>query len=190
MLTRCLTFGLPSERTGFEICCAAGRPGTRKSFWRTRLIRRTIELLRSELQGNQVQLHVALQPDSLALADKAQVQQVVFNLGMNAVEATQNQSAGQRRLELTTMHSHAAEALAAVGDSGPGIPEDQHGRMFEAFWTTKQNGLGVGLMISRSIIASHRGRSWFANNVDKGVTFRFTLPIMVDSDLTGAEAGR
>jgi PAS domain S-box-containing protein len=155
----------------------------------TDTIRRTIELLHSELQGKQVQLHLALKPDSLVLADKVQIQQVILNLVMNAIEAMQDQPAGQRRLELTMTHTDIGEALVAVRDSGPGIPKDRDGKIFEAFRTTKQNGLGVGLMISRSIIESHKGRIGFANNPDKGVTFYFTLPLMVNSNHTVPEAG-
>jgi PAS domain S-box-containing protein len=145
-------------------------------------IRRIIEMLHSELLDKQVQFHLELEPDSLVLADKAQVQQVILNLVTNAVEAMQGQPAWQRRLELTMAHTDAGEALVAVHDSGPGILDDWHKKMFEAFWTTKQEGLGIGLIISRSIIESHKGRLWFANNPDQGVTFYFTLPIIDDLD--------
>jgi PAS domain S-box-containing protein len=151
-------------------------------------IRWILDMLNSELLDKQVQLHLELEPDSLVLADKAQVQQVILNLVMNAVEAMQGQPAGQRRLELTMTHTDAGEALVAVRDSGPGIL-DRPEKVFEAFWTTKQEGLGLGLMISRSIIESHNGRLWFANNPDQGVTFYFTLPFIIDLDPAGPESG-
>jgi signal transduction histidine kinase len=101
---------------------------------------------------------------------------------MNAMQAMQDQPAGQRRLELTMTRSNAGEALVAVRDSGPGIPEEQQGKLFEAFWTTKNQGLGIGLPISRSIIESHGGRLSFTNNPDQGATFFFTLPLAMHAD--------
>jgi PAS domain S-box-containing protein len=153
-------------------------------------IRRIVEMLHSELLDKQVQLHMELERDFQVLANKAQVQQVILNLVMNAVEAMQGQPAGQRRLELTLTRTDAGEALVAVRDSGPGIPEHLHGRVFEAFWTSKQEGLGIGLLISRSIIEAHKGRLWFGNNLDQGVTFHFTLPLICDLDPGGPETGQ
>jgi PAS domain S-box-containing protein len=152
-------------------------------------IRRMIEMLHSELLDKQVQLQLHLEPGFLVVADKAQVQQVILNLVMNSVEAMQRQSAGQRRLELSMMHTNAGEALVAIRDLGPGIPDDWHEKVFEAFWTTKPEGLGIGLMISRSIVESHNGRLWFANSPDQGVTFYFTLPLIIDIDPAGPGAG-
>jgi PAS domain S-box-containing protein len=152
-------------------------------------IRRTVDILHSELLKKQTKLQLHLEPDSPVSADKAQVQQVVLNLIMNALDAMQSQPAGQRRLELTMTRTNTGDALVAVRDSGPGIREDRTERVFEAFWTTKQAGLGMGLMISRSIIEAHRGRLWFENNPDQGVTFYFTIPIIIDLDPAGPEAG-
>jgi two-component system, LuxR family, sensor kinase FixL len=158
----------------------------RKETERERInLRETIEqvlfLVHSELVGQQVELRQRLDPDSLVLADQGQVQQVILNLVMNAVQAMQGQPAGQRRLELTLTRTHTGEALVAVRDSGPGIPENQLGKLFEAFWTTKNQGLGIGLHISRSIVESHGGHLSFTNNLDQGATFSFTLPMAVDA---------
>ena len=139
-------------------------------------IRRTIELLHSEFQGKQVQLHLALEPDCSVLADKVQIQQVILNLVMNAIEAMQDQPSGQRRLELTMTHTDAGEALVTVRDSGPGIPKDRDGKIFEAFWTTKQNGLGVGLMISRSIIRDPQGPHWICQQSGQWSHFLLHAP--------------
>ncbi len=152
-------------------------------------IRQIVEMLHSELLEKQVQLRLELEPDSLVSADTAQVQQVVLNLVMNALEAMQGQAVGQRRLELTMTHTDAGEALVAVRDSGPGILDDLQKKVFEPFWTSKQEGLGIGLVISRSIIESYKGRLWFSNNLDQGVTFYFTLPLTLDLDPAGSEAG-
>ncbi len=151
-------------------------------------IRQIVDMLHSELLDKQVQLRLQLNPELSVVADKAQVQQVILNLVMNAVEAMQCQPAGQRRLELVVTYSDGGEALVAVRDSGPGIPEDLHTKVFEPFWTSKQEGLGIGLVISRSIVESHKGRLGFANNPDRGSTFYFTLPIMLNPDSERQEA--
>ena len=142
-------------------------------------IQEALNLLHSEMIGRQVECRLHLESDFTVLADKAQIQQVLLNLVMNALEAMQDQPADQRRLELTLTRTDTGEALVALRDSGPGIPEPQQQKLFEAFWTTKPQGLGIGLPISRSIIESHGGRLWFANNPDKGGTFYFALPLAV-----------
>jgi len=145
-------------------------------------IEEILALVHSELVSRHVDLRPRLEPDALVLADKGQVQQVMLNLLMNAAEAMQDQPADQRRLELTLTRTDTGEALVAVRDSGPGIPEDQQDKLFEAFWTTKNQGLGIGLPISRSIIESHGGRLSFTNNPDQGATFFFTLPLAMHAD--------
>jgi len=136
-----------------------------------------LALVHSELVSRHVDLRLRLERDALVLADKGQVQQVMLNLLMNAVEAMQDHPTNQRCLALTVTRTDTGEALVAVRDSGPGIPEDQQEKLFEAFWTTKKQGLGIGLPISRSIIESHGGRLSFTNNPDQGATFSFTLPL-------------
>jgi len=152
-------------------------------------IEAVLVLVHSEVVGQQVELRERLAPDCLVLADKGQVQQVILNLVMNAMQAMQGQPAGGRRLELTLTRTDAEEAWVAVRDSGPGVPENQQGKLFEAFWTTKNQGLGIGLHVSRSIIESHGGRLSFTNNPDRGATFSFTLPLATkagDAQSTGA----
>jgi C4-dicarboxylate-specific signal transduction histidine kinase len=152
-------------------------------------IEEVLSLVHSERVGQQVELRLGLDADFLVLADKGQVQQVILNLVMNAMQAMQGQPAHQRRLELTLTRTHTGDALVTVRDSGPGVPEEQQGKLFEAFWTTKNQGLGIGLHISRSIIESHGGRLSFTNNADRGATFSFTLPLATnvgDSRPTGA----
>jgi signal transduction histidine kinase len=144
-------------------------------------IEEVLVLMHSELVGQQVELREGLKPDCLVLADKGQLQQVILNLVMNAVQAMHAQPAEQRRLELTLRRTNTNEVLVAVRDSGPGIPENQQGKLFEAFWTTKNHGLGIGLHISRSIIESHGGRLSFGNNSDQGATFSFTLPLAMNA---------
>ena len=152
-------------------------------------IQRIIEMLHSEFLEKQVQLKLDLEPDAFALADVAQVQQVVLNLVMNALEAMQCQLIGQRRLELTMRRNESGEALVAVCDSGSGIHDDLQQKVFEPFWTSKQEGMGIGLVISRSIIESYKGHLWFSNNPRQGVTFYFTLPLTAEPDPAGPGIG-
>jgi len=140
-------------------------------------IQEILDMVHSELIGRQVEASQNLAPDFTVLADKGQIQQVLLNLVMNALEAMQDQPAEQRHLELTLKRTETGEALVSLRDSGPGIPEGGQENVFGAFWTTKKAGMGIGLAVSRSIIEFHGGRLWFANNPDRGATFCFTLPV-------------
>lgn len=141
------------------------------------VIQDSLDLLRSELIGRQVEIGRNLEPESLVLADRAQIQQVILNLVINAVEAMHDPPTGQRQLNLNLTHTEAGDAMVAVRDTGPGISEEHKGRIFESFWTTKEHGMGIGLQISRSIIESHSGRLWFADNPGGGAIFYFTIPL-------------
>jgi hypothetical protein len=107
--------------------------------------------------------------------DRVQVQQVVLNLVLNAVEAMSSVEP-ERKLLISTEQSQANGTLVAVRDSGPGIDSNELERVFEAFYTTKSGGMGMGLSICRSIINAHGGRLWAEPNEPRGVAFRFTLP--------------
>ena len=108
--------------------------------------------------------------------DRVQVQQVVLNLILNAVEALNSVDEGARELLISTEQRQADDILLAVRDSGPGIDPECLERVFEAFYTTKSSGVGMGLSICRSIIAAHGGRLWAAANEPRGAIFQFTLP--------------
>lgn len=140
-------------------------------------IQEVLDLVRSELIGRQVEVCPSLDPDLAIMADKGQIQQVLLNLIMNAVEAMQDQPAEQRHLKLALARTESGEALVSLCDSGPGVSEGGRDKVFEAFWTTKKEGMGIGLAVSRSIIESHGGRLWFTNNLDHGATFYFSLPV-------------
>jgi PAS domain S-box-containing protein len=139
-------------------------------------IHEVLDLLHSELISRQVEHHLQVELDAQVLADKAQIQQVLLNLVMNALEAMQDQPPEQRHLELTLARTNAGEAMVALRDSGPGIPAEQKDKLFMAFWTTKPQGMGIGLPISYSIIETHGGRLWSENNPERGATFYFTMP--------------
>ena len=108
--------------------------------------------------------------------DKTQLQQVLLNLVLNGMEAMAESSAAKRRLTVQTAGDPNEEAEVVVTDTGPGIPPDRLPRLFDAFFTTKEYGMGLGLSIARSIIESHGGRIWAEKNTDGGAAFRFTLP--------------
>jgi signal transduction histidine kinase len=105
------------------------------------------------------------------------VQQVMLNPMMNAIEAMSGVGQGPRELEVRTDRGESTEVVIGVGDSGPGLEATSLDRLFDAFYTTKPDGLGMGLAISRSIVESHGGRLWATANAPHGAVFRFTLPI-------------
>ena len=107
--------------------------------------------------------------------DRIQLQQVVLNLILNAVEAMGSTEAGARELFISTDQDHKG-ILVAVRDFGPGIDPAHLERVFEAFFTTKSSGVGMGLSICRSIISTHGGRLWAEPNAPRGTVFQFTLP--------------
>jgi C4-dicarboxylate-specific signal transduction histidine kinase len=108
--------------------------------------------------------------------DRVQLQQVVLNLILNAVEAMGSIAEGARELSITTKQYEAGDVLVAVRDSGPGIDPGCLARVFDAFYTTKSSGVGMGLSICRSIIDAHGGRLWAEPTEPRGVVFQFTLP--------------
>jgi signal transduction histidine kinase len=109
--------------------------------------------------------------------DRVQLQQVILNLIMNAIEAMSELSEGSRELVISTREVEADGVLIAVSDSGPGLFEANRERVFEAFYTTKSSGLGMGLSICRSIVVAHGGRLWAASNEPRGTVFCIMLPI-------------
>jgi hypothetical protein len=110
------------------------------------------------------------------LGDRIQLQQVVLNLVLNAVEAMSSVEPGERELLISTEQSQANGTLVAVRDSGPGIDSKDLERVFQAFYTTKSSGVGMGLSICRSIIEAHGGRLRADANEPRGAVFQFTLP--------------
>ena len=120
-------------------------------------------------------------------ADRVQLQQVILNLIMNAIEAMSEVGEGSRDLSISTSTSASDGVLVEVSDSGPGLPEANPERIFNAFFTTKPGGLGMGLSICRSIVEAHGGRLWATPNQPRGTIFCFTVPIE-DGSLEGLES--
>lgn len=110
------------------------------------------------------------------MADRVQIQQVVLNLIMNAGEAMAAQSPEQRHITVKTLRDGVKAVIVSVLDTGPGIAPENLGRVFDAHFTTKANGMGMGLAICRSIMEAHGGRIWVENNPHGGATFMFLLP--------------
>jgi C4-dicarboxylate-specific signal transduction histidine kinase len=140
-------------------------------------IRDVIALARSEVERNRVALETHLSDHvPLIFADRIQLQQVILNLIMNTVEAMSEMSDGPRQLLIRTDTDESGGIVVAVHDSGPGLKTEDLHRLFMPFYTTKPQGMGMGLAICRSIIDAHGGRLWATVNDDRGATFQFTLP--------------
>lgn len=111
------------------------------------------------------------------VGDRIQIQQVILNLILNSTEALMNIKRPSRSITVRTHQQDSRTVMVSVTDNGPGIEAEAMPHLFEAFYTTKPEGLGMGLAICRSIVESHRGRLWAQNNPDAGATFYFTIPI-------------
>jgi PAS domain S-box-containing protein len=139
-------------------------------------INEVVVLARSAIAKNSVSVRFQFTDALLPTrGDRVQVQQVVLNLMLNAVDAMSSVAAGPRELVISTEETRA-HVLVRVSDSGPGIDPENLDRVFEAFYTTKPGGVGMGLSICRSIIDAHGGRLWAEANEPRGVVFQFTLP--------------
>ena len=136
-----------------------------------------ITLIRGEIQRNRVSLRTELSNDvPLVYGDRIQLQQVILNLFMNAIEAMSGIGEGRRKLLVASAKDESDAVAVEVRDSGPGMDETALDRLFEAFYTTKADGMGMGLAISRTIIAAHGGRLWAMPNIPQGAIFQFRLP--------------
>jgi signal transduction histidine kinase len=109
------------------------------------------------------------------MGDRVQLQQVLMNLIMNSIDAMKEVE-GMRSLAIKSQRANNEEVMLSVSDSGVGLPPEQADQIFNAFFTTKLEGSGMGLRISRSIVESHGGRLWAADNAPRGASFHFTLP--------------
>ena len=144
-------------------------------------VREAVALARNEMQRHNIALETRFIEENpsmaLVFADRIQVQQLILNLMMNAIEAMSETNDGRRRLEVRTEIDSEGRVVVSVKDSGPGLKPENVGRLFTPFYTTKAQGMGLGLAICRSIVEAHGGRLWATNNKDHGATFQFTLPV-------------
>jgi len=140
------------------------------------IVGNTLHLLASEAQSRRIQVRAELRPGiPLVLGDRTQLEQVLINLTMNAMDAMANTTT--RRLTLRTRTNGREHIEVTVTDGGNGIDPDHLPHLFEAFFTTKRAGMGLGLFLARSIVESHRGRIWADNNPGGGAIFHFTVPV-------------
>ncbi len=117
----------------------------------------------------------------MILADRVQLQQLIINLVMNSIEAMQSVTDRPRELVIRSCQDETHQVLVSVTDCGVGISAENADRLFNAFFTTKSGGMGMGLSICRSIVETHGGRLWATANVPHGATFQFTLPVNADT---------
>jgi PAS domain S-box-containing protein len=146
------------------------------------VVRETIPLVRHELISHQVLLRMQLAPAlPMILGDRVQLQQVIINLIMNGIEAMQSVTDRPRELVIRSRQDETQQVLVSVADCGVGISAENADRLFNAFFTTKSGGMGMGLSICRSIIETHNGRLWATANLPHGATFQFILPVDADT---------
>jgi PAS domain S-box-containing protein len=138
------------------------------------LIREIALLLKSDIRRNSVKVNLELSENlPKVVGDRVQLEQVLMNLMLNAIEAMRDTNGN---LTIASNPTEDGHLLISVSDTGVGIPTDKVDRIFDTFFTTKPQGTGMGLAISRSIVESHGGRLWATSNSGRGSTFRFTLP--------------
>jgi PAS domain S-box-containing protein len=139
----------------------------------------TIALTRGEILKHHISLEPRLAgPLPLLRGDRVQLQQVIMNLIINAVEAMSSVDIPTRQLKITSGHEPEGHILVSVRDSGPTLKPEYVDRFFDAFYSTKSKGMGIGLSICRSIIETHGGRVWATANTDGGATLHASLPIL------------
>jgi PAS domain S-box-containing protein len=142
-------------------------------------IREVIVLTQGEMTKNEVSLLTQFEEGlPLVQGDKVQLQQVILNLIINAAEAMASSDKEPRELQITTRSTNSQSVLVLIADSGPGLASTNYERLFDAFYTTKPTGLGMGLPICRTIIEAHGGQLWAAANVPRGAVFQFTVPVL------------
>jgi two-component system sensor kinase FixL len=147
-----------------------------------------LKLMRSDLINQNVTVDTNLAQNLPTVSgDRVQLQQVVLNLMLNACEAMTNHNSSECQL-LIASKSENGRVRVSVTDRGGGIPEGKREQVFERFFTTKQEGMGLGLSICRTIINAHKGEIWATNNPDRGATFHFSLPIVSSDALSGASS--
>jgi signal transduction histidine kinase len=147
------------------------------------LVGEVIGLVRAEMILQHVSLALDLSPRRLLIhGDRVQLQQVLLNLMVNALDAMKESTGGDHRMIVRTqVIAHDRSVEISVQDNGVGMPDEKLDEIFEPFYTTKQRGLGLGLSICRSIVQTHGGNIGFRNNSGRGATFWFTLPVLEEA---------
>jgi PAS domain S-box-containing protein len=147
------------------------------------VIEDTVSLVHHETERNKIFLRTELQPGVPSVSgDRVQLQQVILNLAMNGIEAISGLDTEPKRLMIRSTLSNTRELLVSVEDTGLGIEAEHADRLFAPFFTTKPQGIGMGLPICRSIIEAHGGRLWAAKNEPRGAVFHFAFPVTAPSE--------
>ena len=150
------------------------------------VVKEVITLVQRELSSHSVSLRKELAPTlPMILGDRVQLQQVIINLVMNGIEAMEPVMDRPRELVIRSGQDETRQVIVSVTDCGVGISAENAERLFNAFFTTKISGMGMGLPICRSIIEAHGGRLWATANLPHGATFQFTLPVNADTASQG-----
>jgi len=145
------------------------------------VIEEMIVLLRGEATRYSISVLTELAPDlPRVMGDRVQLQQVMMNLMMNSIDATKEMD-GTRELTIKSQRAENEQLLVSVSDTGKGLPEGSADQIFNAFFTTKPHGTGMGLRICRSIVESHGGRLWAASNSPRGTNLYLTLPVIFEA---------
>ena len=140
------------------------------------VIQEMVGLVHNEANRSSISIRTQLAADMPSImADRVQLQQVFMNLMLNGIEAMKDMNGGGE-LTIQSRHAEDGQLMVSVSDTGLGLPPQQADQIFNAFFTTKLHGTGMGLSISRSIIESHGGRLWAADNSPRGASFHLTLP--------------
>jgi signal transduction histidine kinase len=142
------------------------------------VVEEVFQFISAQAAAHQVSLTTSLASRALIVnGDRIQLQQVVLNLVMNSIEAMGSAPAAERTITARTSLVDDATAEVSIADSGPGITHEKIEQIFEPFFSTKDAGMGMGLSIAHTIVASHRGRIWAANRREGGAVLRFTVPL-------------
>jgi signal transduction histidine kinase len=145
------------------------------------LLREVAALTRFNLAQARIQLSLDAAPGLPPVyGDRVQLQQVLLNLFVNGIAAMSQQPVERRRLTVQATKPHGNLVTVRVRDSGPGVPAQSLPRVFEPFYTTKPQGMGMGLAVSRTIIEAHQGTIWVENLPEGGACFSFTVPVSTE----------
>jgi signal transduction histidine kinase len=160
-----------------------GQPPVSEGLKVNEIILATTVLIDREIRQNQISIQTQLSDDVPPInGDRVQLQQVLLNLLLNSIESLRLVAVGSRRLVIASAKRDSNSVLISVHDTGKGISSSDLDCLFDPFYTTKSDGMGIGLTISRSIVESHGGRIWATPNSPRGAVFHFTLPIDVRMD--------
>jgi C4-dicarboxylate-specific signal transduction histidine kinase len=141
------------------------------------VIREMLVLMIGDMSRLSISVRIELADDLPEITgDRVQLQQVLMNLMANSIDAMKDAD-GTRELAINSQRGQNGQVMVTISDTGVGLPAQQADQIFNAFFTTKPNGIGMGLRISRSIVESHGGRLWASDHLPRGASFHLTLPI-------------